>query len=193
MKRRIGLLVFSVALALPFASFAQEPPAKEEPPKEEPAKEAPAKEEGAKPASEAAPVPAAAPAAAAAPEAPPALSACAQSLQPIADSYKKAYDDMQKWIAQVNTQTSAANESVQKLQTQIKANEDALTKAKLDGDTSKTKELTKQTKELWTELDNAKKSAASACSPVEKEASDRVKQYGDATDKALSDFKAQSK
>jgi len=100
---------------------------------------------------------------------------------------------MKKGITQVDTQTSAANENVQKLQTEIQANEDATTKAKLGGDNAKVKDLTKQNKQLWNDLETAKKSAAAACSPVTKEASDRVKQYAADTDKALSDVKAQAK
>ena len=138
-------------------------------------------------------VPAAVPAAAPKPVAPPPLSPCAQSLQPLAESYKKSYDDMQKWIAQVNTETSAASEKVQKLQAQIKANEEAIAKAKAGDDSSKAKEITKQNKGLSKDLEAAKKAETAASDPVAKMAADRVKQYEADADKALADLKARSK
>lgn len=192
-------LILGLGLGLVAPAFAQEEPKKEEPAKEEAAKPAeeaapeaaaeaaPAKEEAAKPAAKAAPE--AAPAAAPAKE----LSSCAKSFVPLSDSYKKAYDDMQKWIAQIDTQTAAAGEKVQKLQAQITENETAATKAKLDGDGKKGKELAKENKQLWTDFNAAKKSEAATCSGFAKEAADRVKQNTDVANKALEALKAQTK
>jgi hypothetical protein len=212
MRFRTGVLAPVLVLGLAFTSLAQEPP-KEEPPKETPPAEAPAKEAppaeapvkevspAEAPAKDAVPAPevakpaaaAAAPAVAAKPAAPAAskeVSACAQSLQPLADSYKAAYEDMQKWIAEVDAQTSAANQGVAKLQAEVQANEDAATKAKLAGDNAKVKDLAKQNKQLWSQLEAAKKSAAVACAPVSKQAADRVKQYEAATAQALAKTKS---
>ena len=206
MKFRIHVLAIALGLVLAIPAVAQEEPAKDAPAKEEPAKAEPAKEEPAKAEPEAAPaVEAAKPAAEAAaapaveaakPAAAPAvkeLSSCAKSFEPLADSYKKAYDDMQKWIAQIDAQTSAANDKVVKLQTQITENEATSTKAKLAGDNAKVKEIDKQNKALWSELNAAKKTQASSCSGYGKEASERTKQYEAAIEKALADVKAQTK
>lgn len=199
------------------------PPAEEAPAKEEPAKEEPAKEEAAKaaeaaapaaaaaaapaaaaaaapaaaaaaaPAAAAAAAPAAAAAAAAAPPAKKELSSCAKSFSPLADSYKAAYDGMQKWIGQIDTETSAASDKVAKLQKQISDNEAEITKAKLAGDSSKAKSIDKTNKQLWTDLNASKKSLSTMCSGYGKQAAERVKQYEAASDKALADLKAQSK
>jgi hypothetical protein len=187
-------LVLGFGLVVP--AVAQEEAKKEEPAKEEApkavAEAAPAAE--AKPAAEAAPAAAAAPAAPAA-EAAPAkeLSGCAKSFVPLSDTYKSAYDDLQKWITQIDTQTAAAGEKVQKLQTQITANETAVTQAKLSNDDSKVKSLQKEGKKLWDDFNAAKKDQSDACGKFVKEAPQRVKQYTDATNKALDALKSQSK
>ena len=188
-------LVFGLSYLAP--ALAQNDPAKEEPKPTEPAKPEAAKDE-AKPAEEAAPAAAkeaAKPAEDAKPVPPPAkeLSACAKAFVPLADSYKKAYDDMQKWIAQVDAQTSAAGDKTKKLQDQIQANETALTSAKLAKDDAKVKSLTKENKQLWTDFNEAKKAQDKSCSGFSKDVSDRVKQENDAINKALADVKAQAK
>jgi hypothetical protein len=187
------------------AVVAQEAEKKEEPAKDAaaaPAKApetAPAAEEkpaapAAAPAAETTPATEAKPTAVPAAEAPKkALSPSALALQPLADSYKKAYEDMQAWITAVDAKTSPANDSVMKLQAEVVANGDATTKAKLAGDNAKVKELTKQNKQLMSALEAAKKTAATAAGPVAKEASDRVKQYGAASDQALTELKAKTK
>jgi hypothetical protein len=181
-----------------------------------PAAEAP-EEEAAKPAEEAAPaakpaadtpaaaVPAveAAPAAKPAMDAPPAaaptpaavpakeLSSGAKPFVPLADSYKTAYDDMQKWIGQIDAQTAAVSDKAQKLQTQIQQNETAITQAKLDKNDSKAKSLQKENKKLWDDFNAAKKELSTISAGFTKEASSRVKQYADASAKALEGLKSQ--
>jgi len=174
---------------------AKPEPAKEEAPPAEPAKEEPAKDEAKKPVEEVAPAAAAKPAAEAKPEAAPAkeLSPCAKSFSPLADSYKAAYDDMQKWIAQIDAETSAAGAKAKALQDQVQANETAITQAKLAGDDAKAKSLTKENKQLWTDLKAAQQAQQKACGAFSKEAPTRVKQYADASNKALADLKAQAK
>jgi hypothetical protein len=211
-------LVFGLLCLAP--ALAQDAPVKEEPKPAEPANPEAAKTDEPKPAEEAAPAkdeakpteeakpkeeakpteevkPAAVPAKAAAPakaEAPAKeMSACAKAFVPLADSYKKAYDDMNKWIAQVDAQTSAASEKTKKLQDQIQANETAITSAKLAKDDAKVKSLTKENKQLWTDFNEAKKAQDKSCSGFSKEVSDRVKQQNDAINKALADVKAQAK
>lgn len=121
------------------------------------------------------------------------LSGCAKSVSPLADSYKSAYDDLQKWIGQIDTETAAAGDKVQKLQAQIQQNETATTQAKLDKDTSKVKDLQKSNKTLWSDFNAATKAQSDACAKFAKEAPQRVKQYTDATNKALDALKAQMK
>ena len=188
---KIDFVSLSLVLGLGFVlpAVAQENPAKEEPAKREEAvkpeapKEEAVKEEAAAPAIEALPV--AAPA--------KELSSCAKSFVPLADSYKKAYDDMEKWIAQIDAQTSAAGGKSMKLQEQIQQNETAITKAKFDKDDAKVKSLTKDNKQLWTDFNAAKKDQDKICGGFSKEASDRAKQNSDAINKALADLKAQGK
>ena len=194
-------LTLILGLAVVAPALAQEEPEKEAPTKEEtpapPADAAPAaaKADEEKPAAEATPAAEAAPAAKAAPAAEPAkeLSGCAKSFVPLADSYKSAYDDMQKWINQIDTETSTAGANVQKVQTQVQENEAATTQAKLAKDNAKVKDLQKENKKLWDQLNAAKKSQSDACAKFVKEAPQRVKQYADAANKALDALKAQSK
>jgi len=216
MRFRIHVLAITLGLCLAVPAAAQQDPAKEEPAKQEPAKEEPAKAEPAKAEPEAAPAaeaekpaeaaapaateaakPAAAPAAEVAkPAAPPAakeLTACAKSFQPLADSYKQIYDDMQKWIAQIDAQTSASNDNVMRLQAQIKDNDAASAKAKAAGDNAKVKEIDKQNKQLKSQLTAANKTLSSTCSSFGKEASDRTKQNEATIEKALADVKAATK
>ena len=199
MKTGFYALALILGLGLMVPAVAQEEPAKEEPAKEEAAKPAaeaapvaePAKEEAAKPAAEA--KPAAAPAPAPAPAPAKELSSCAKSYVPLADSYKAAHDDMQKWIGEVDKQTAAASDKAQTLQTQIQQNETAITQAKLDKDDSKAKSLQKENKKLWDEFNASKKELSTLCSGFAKQASERVKQYADAASKALEGVKSQSK
>jgi hypothetical protein len=216
MKYRFHALALVLGLGLAMPAVAQNDPAKEEPAKDVPAKEEPAKTEPAKdaPATDeapktepakdeaapaatpapaaaaaAAPTPAPAPAAAAAPA--KELTPSAKAFVPLADSYKSAYDDMQKWIGQIDTQTAASNDKSQKLQTQVQENETAITQAKLKGDNAKVKDLQKQNKSLWDQINAAKKEQADTTSKFAKDAAQRVKQYTDATNKALDAIKSQ--
>jgi hypothetical protein len=153
--------------------------AQEDAKKEEPAKE---------PAAEEAKPPAAAPPAAAA-EPAKELSGCAKSFVPFADTYKAAYDDLQKWIAQIDTATAATGQKVTALQAQVKENETALTQAKMGNDDSKIKSLQKENTKLWDDLRKAQKAQSDACAKFVKEAPQRAKQYTDATNKALDTLK----
>ncbi len=181
MKLGLHALALILGLGLVAPAIAQEEPKKEEP----------AKEETAVPAVAAAPAAALAPAAEAAPA--KELSSCAKSFVPLADSYKSAYEDLQKWIGEIDAATAAANDKVQKLQAQIQQNETAMTQAKLDKDNAKAKDLQKQNKTLWDDFNAAKKGQSDACAKFAKDAPARVKQYTDATNKALDALKAQTK
>jgi cell shape-determining protein MreC len=100
---------------------------------------------------------------------------------------------MQKWIGQIDAQTAAASDKAQKLQTQIQQNETAITQAKLDKNDSKAKSLQKENKKLWDDFNAAKKELSTICANFTKEASGRVKQYAEASGKALEALKSQPK
>ena len=190
MKLGLHALALILGLGLVAPAIAQEDTKKEEPAKEAAtapaaaAEATPAKEETAKPA-----------AAAAAPAAAPAkeLSSCAKTFVPLSDSYKAAYDDMQKWISQIDTQTAAAADKVAKLQTQFEQNQAGITQAKLANDSAKAKDLDKASKKIWDDLTTAKKDLSGICGKFAKDAQDKVKQYTDASNKALDTLKAQTK
>jgi chromosome segregation ATPase len=197
MKLGLHALALILGFGLVAPALAQEETKKEEPAKEEAAAPTPAAEPApaaapeATPAKDEAAAPAAAPAAAAAPA--KELSGCAKSFSQLAESYKSAYDDLQKWIAQIDTATAAAGDKVQKLQAQIHENESAITQAKLNKDNAKAKDLQKENKKLWDDFNAAQKGQSDACAKFVKEAPQRVKQYSDATNKALDALKAQTK
>jgi hypothetical protein len=174
--------------AKPEASPAPAEPAKDEPAKAEPSKEAPPKE--AAPATAA---PAAAVSAAAAPPPTKELSSCAKGFVPIANSYKSAYDDMEKWIAEIDKATGESSAKLAALQDQIQKNEAAITQAKLAKDNAKAKDLQKENKKLWDDYNAGKKSLSDTCSKYVKDASMRIKQYADATNQALDSLKSQGK
>jgi hypothetical protein len=204
MKTVISLfrLVLMLAVAAAGPAFAQEDPKKETPEAAAPEKAAepaadakPAEPEAAKKEAEpaAAAAPAAAVPAAAAAEAPKPLSAAAKSFSPLANTYKGAYDDMQKWMETVSAQTAASDEKITKLQKQISDNEAAITQAKLAGDDKKVKSLTSENKKLSSEASSAMKGLNSAKADFVKQAEQRVKQYQSASDAALTQVKNSSK
>lgn len=197
MKLGLHALALILGFGLVVPAVAQEEAKQEEPAKEAaaaaPAEEAKPAAEEAKPAAEAAPAAEAKPAAEAAAAPAKELSGCAKSFVPLSDTYKSAYDDMQKWIAEIDTQTAAAGEKVVTLQAQIQANETAITQAKLNKDDSKAKSLQKENKKLWDDFNAAKKSQSDVCAKFVKDAPQRVKGYSDATSKALDALKSQSK
>ena len=65
--------------------------------------------------------------------------------------------------------------------------------AKLDKNDSKAKSLQKENKKLWDDFNAAKKELSTICAGFTKEASGRVKQYADASNKALEGLKSQGK
>jgi len=189
MKLGLHALALILGLGLVAPALAQEDSKKEEPAKEAaaaPAAEAvPAAAAEATPAKEEPAAPAAAP--------PKELSSCAKTFVPLSDSYKNAYEDMQKWINQIDTQTAAAADKVAKLQTQFEQNQAGITQAKLANDSAKAKDLDKASKKIWDDLTTAKKDLSGICGKFAKDAQDKVKQYTDATNKALDTLKAQTK
>ncbi|MFA6028346.1 MAG: hypothetical protein WC969_00695 [Elusimicrobiota bacterium] len=108
------------------------------------------------------------------------LTECAACLTPLIDGYKGVLADLEKWTAEVDAQTAAAEESFQKLQKGISDNEVAITKAKLEGgkaNKERVKELNKQNKTLWSELEAARKAKAALCKQFGRDASQKVREY----------------
>ena len=108
------------------------------------------------------------------------LTPCAKCLLPLADTYKKAQEEMTSWITEVDLQTKAVNEKVADLEAQIEKNEAQLTKLKLE-DTNmsrlKSKEVQKENKALWADLTAARKERDALCAEFAKEATLRVDRY----------------
>ena len=208
------LLLGGFAIAQEEPPAKDEKPAEAAPAK--PAEAAPAKDEAAKPeaapaaapAAEAAAVPAAAaPAAApaavpavaapaaiaaaapAAAAAPKALGASAMTFSSLADSYKKAYDDMQAFMKSVDTSMGPADQKIASLQAKIKENETAAAQAKQAGDDKKAKSLVSENKKLTKELNDAVKGVNASRGDFVKQAQQKVKEHDAATDAALQQLK----
>ena len=126
-------------------------------------------------------------------EAPKELTPCAKIFVPLADTYKKAYEEMQKWIAGVDEKTAAASARVDKIQEHIQQNEGAITKAKLAGDDNKENALSKDNKQLWSELTSAKKDRSATCSGYAREAIQKAKHFQVDILEKLEACKAQAK
>jgi hypothetical protein len=199
-------------IAAPAPKAEPKPEAKAEAPaKTEPAAEAPV----AKPAPKAAPKPevkAEAPAktepAAEAPVAKPApkpetakkptkeLNASAKIFLPLADNYKKAYDELQLWIMNIDAQTAAVSAQISRIQDDIQKNEAAITKLKIQGGGESSEEgraLAKDNKQLWADLSAARKERSALTKGFAKEAIQRAKGYQMEIIEKLEDIKAQAK
>jgi hypothetical protein len=181
--RRLALaLIFSLMLGAASAIIAQEEPPPTPPAKEDPAKEQPAAEQAAAPAETPAPT-----------ETPKPLSASAMAFAPLADSYKKAYDDMQAWMSTIDAQASKVDAEIKKLQGQIKTNETAITEAKLAGDSKQLKALQSENKQLTSAVETQQKNLSAARGDYVKQLSQKVKGYQAAQDAALQQVKAATK
>ena len=180
MSNRCILIAVLFAAAAVFARPAR---SQENAPAEQPAAEEPAKSaEPAKPAEQAKPAKHAEAKAAPAPA--KELTPCAKSLVPLADSYKKAYEEMTKWIGDVDAKTLEVSGRIAKTQEQIQQNEAAITKAKLDGDDAKGRDLGRDNKQLWNDLTAARKEKSALCSGFAREAAQKVKEFStDAAEK----------
>lgn len=171
-KNAFFAILLSSAVAAARPAIAQEEPAEKPAPEAGAPKAEPAKAESPKPE---------APAKPAAKKEP---SAGAKALTPLAESYKKAYEELQMWIDQIDQQTSDVNARIAKAQDEIQKNEGAITKAKLDGDDKAGRELAKQNKQLWADLASAKKERSALFKGFAVEAAQKVKGYStDAAEK----------
>ncbi|MBI3548211.1 MAG: hypothetical protein HY078_04065 [Elusimicrobia bacterium] len=112
--------------------------------------------------------------------APKEVSPCAKTFTPLADAYRKAAEDMDRWIKEIDAQTSATDVMIKKLEAEVEANEAKMTKLKLHEDAasqSERRELEKENRQLWADLKTARKDREALCQGLAKQASQRVKEY----------------
>jgi len=107
----------------------------------------------------------------------------------LADSYKKAYDDMQAFMKSVDTSMGPADQKIASLQAKIKENETAAAQAKQAGDDKKAKSLVSENKKLTKELNDAVKGVNASRGDFVKQAQQKVKEHDAATDAALQQLK----
>lgn len=130
------------------------------------------------------------------PEAPKELTPCAKTLVPLADSYKKAYEELEKWIGDVDAQTAAATTKIEKIQEQIEKNESAITKLRLQGtraSSAKGRDLATNNKLLWSELSATRKESSALCAGFAREAVQKARHYQSDVAAKLEGVKAQLK
>ena len=179
----------------PAKAEAESPPAKPAPkaaPKPEAKAEAPAKTEPAAEAPAAKPAPKPETAQKPAKE----LNASAKIFVPLADNYKKAYDELQLWILSIDAQTAAVSAQISRIQDDIQKNEAAITKLKIQGGGESSEEgrqLAKDNKQLWADLSAARKERSALSKGFAKEAIQRAKSYQMEIIEKLEDIKAQAK
>lgn len=161
----------------------------EAPAKAEPAAEAPA----AKPAAKAEPKPEAVKKPV---EPVKELNAFAKTFVPLADAYKRAYEEMQLWLRDIDSQTGGVATNISRIQDDIQKNEAAITKMKIAGGSERSEEgraLAKENKQLWADLSAARKERSALIKGFMREAIQRVKgNQADILEK-LEDVKSQAK
>ncbi len=129
---------------------------------------------------EAAPAPKTEPAAAPKAEEAGQLSLSAQSLAPLAEGYKKAYESLELWIKEVSAQTKAADDKITGINVKIQDNEGTATKLKLESEKAnkvRIKELNKENKTLWTDLKMARKDKSVLSASLSKTAAAKVAEF----------------
>jgi len=121
------------------------------------------------------------------------LSSCAQPLVPLAEAYREAYESMQRWIREASDQTAAADERVKRLQAQIQDNEAVITKLKFEDtkeNRARIKDLAKDNKQLWKDLDAARREKAALCRALSKTAGQKVRELSDAVRERLKEVQS---
>ncbi|HAM36132.1 MAG TPA: hypothetical protein DEB40_02620 [Elusimicrobia bacterium] len=111
-----------------------------------------------------------------------ALATCAQHLTPLADGYRQAYERMRQWMREISDRTTAADEKVKSIQTKIQDNEATITKLKVEApkaNKSRIKDLSRDNKQLWKDLEAAKKETVALRRSVSKTLNQKVKETSD--------------
>jgi outer membrane biosynthesis protein TonB len=175
---------------------AEAPAAKPEPkaapkPEAKPEAKAEAETPAVKPAAKAAPKPETAKI-----EPVKELNSCAKVFVPLADTYKKEYEEMQRWILTIDAETANVSAHISRIQDDIQKNEAAITKLKLAGGregSEEGRELAKSNKQLWADLSAARKERTALNKGFAREAIQRAKNNQAEIIGKLEDIKAQAK
>lgn len=115
---------------------------------------------------------------------------CAGSYQKVSDGFLEGYRAMDAWVAAASEQVSASAEKVEKLEDQIKANESEVTGLKLQRSKeakAKLKELDKANRQLWKDLDAARREQDAICKGFTRAAAAKVKELTADISKRLSE------
>lgn len=124
------------------------------------------------------------------------LNPSAKIFVPLADTYKKAYEDMLMWIRSIDAETAEISTRIARIQEDIQKNEAAITKLKIDSGGESSDEgraLAKDTKQLWADLSAARKERTALSKGFMREANSRAKSYQAEVIEKLEDIKAQPK
>lgn len=104
---------------------------------------------------------------------------CAGAYQKVSDGFLDGYKAMDAWVGEASAQVSASAEKVAKIEEQIKTNESSVTTLKLDRSKDaklKLKELDKANKQLWKELDAARREQDALCKGFARASAAKVKE-----------------
>ena len=107
------------------------------------------------------------------------LEGCSASFQTLADGYREAHERMQKWVYEASDQAAAVAKREAVLQEKIQQNEAAMTRLKLEWSKeakAKLKELARENKELWRELEGVRKERKVLCRGLYTAAEQKVKE-----------------
>lgn len=109
-------------------------------------------------------------------------ASCAKALAPLADGYKKAYDDLTQWLREVDARTAAAEAKVLKLQEAVKQNEAEITSLRLADDPAsreRLRTLTGADDRAWRDLREARREKERLCAEFSKAAALKVREYSE--------------
>lgn len=115
---------------------------------------------------------------------------CAANYRPVADAYLSGYKAMDGWIAGASAQVAGAEEKVVKAEGAVRENETAMTALKLDRSKdakAKLKDLSVQNKQLWKDLEAARREQAAVCKNFKREVMQKVKELNAAVGAALTE------
>ncbi len=107
------------------------------------------------------------------------LEGCSARFQTLADGYREAHESMRKWVYEASDQAAAVARRESVLQEKIQQNEAAMTRLKLEWSKeakAKLKELARENKELWRELEGVRKERKVLCRALYTAAEQKVKE-----------------
>lgn len=124
------------------------------------------------------------------------LNSFAKTFLPLADAYKRAYEETQRWILDIDAQTGSVSTQISRIQDDIQKNEAAITKMKIAGGSERSeegRELAKANKQFWADLSAARKERAALTKGFMREAIQRAKSNQIDIIEKLESIKAQAK